>query len=69
MLGLPELPLGPLAGRLADQAIEKIVTETESKDEAAMEELKGRGITPFVVPDDDKDHQGSVYDSEEPDLF
>jgi len=42
--------------------IEKIVTETQSKDEAEMKKLKDRGITPVAVPDDDKDHQGTVYD-------
>lgn len=45
-------------------AIEKIVTETQSKDELEMERLKRRGITPIVVPDDDMDHQGSVYDQQ-----
>jgi len=42
--------------------IEKIITESESKDEKAMEELKKRSITPVVVSDEDKDHQGTVYD-------
>lgn len=45
-------------------AIEKIVTRSEAADEAAMEKLRAAGITPVVVPDDDKDHQGSVYDAE-----
>jgi len=45
-------------------AIEKIVTETESKDEAAMQALADKGITPFAVPDDDKDHRGTVYDDD-----
>lgn len=48
--------------------IEKIVTQTQSEDEDEMAELEKRGITPFVVPDNDRDHQGSVYDKEEPQL-
>lgn len=45
--------------------IEKIVTETQSKDEAEMQKLKERGITPVAVPDDDPDHKGTVYDKKE----
>jgi hypothetical protein len=30
-----------------------------------MSKLREAGITPVPVPDDDKDHQGSVYDREE----
>jgi hypothetical protein len=43
-------------------SIEQIVTETQSKDAEEMEKLDARGITPVIVPDDDPDHQGSVYD-------
>jgi hypothetical protein len=43
-------------------AIEKIVTATQAQDADAMEELRVRGITPVAVPDDDPDHQGTVYD-------
>lgn len=46
-------------------AIEKIVTQSELKDTAAMEALRAKGITPVAVPDEDKDHQGSVFDVEE----
>jgi hypothetical protein len=46
-------------------AIEKIVTATQAKDEEEMDKLRERGITPFVVPDDDPDHRGSVYDKAE----
>ena len=46
-------------------AIEKIVTESEAKDTAAMDALRAKGITPVAVPDDDKDHQGSVFDIDE----
>jgi len=44
--------------------IEKIITETMAKDEAEMKRLADHGITPVIVPDDDKDHQGTVYDKE-----
>jgi len=43
-------------------AFEKIVTQTQSEDAEAMADLAERGITPVIVPDDDHDHQGSVYD-------
>lgn len=45
--------------------VEKIITVTQSKDEAEMKKLEEAGITAVVVPDDDKDHQGSVYDKDE----
>ena len=45
--------------------IEKIVTETMAKDEEEMEALRQRDITPVIVPDDDPDHQGTVYDKED----
>src|SRR4030095_13225521 len=45
--------------------IEKIVTQSQSEDVAAMEVLRKRGITPVIVPDDDKDHQGSIYDDDD----
>jgi hypothetical protein len=32
------------------------------RDETAMNELVEAGITPVIVPDDDRDHQGTVYD-------
>jgi hypothetical protein len=47
-------------------ALEKIVTETQMKDEVAMGALRKKGITPVAVPDDDADHQGSVFDEETP---
>lgn len=43
-------------------AIEKIVTETQFADTEAMDKLRGAGITPIAVPDDDPDHQGTAYD-------
>lgn len=45
--------------------IEKIVTQTMAQDAEAMAKLAKEGITPVVVPDDDKDHQGSVYDKDD----
>jgi len=42
--------------------IEKIVTATQAQDETVMNKLVAAGITPVVVPDDDRDHQGTVYD-------
>jgi hypothetical protein len=47
--------------------IEKIITETQAQDAGAMAELERRGITPVVVPDNDPDHQGSVYDDDQDD--
>lgn len=44
------------------ERIEKIVTRSQSQDAEAMQELADKGITPVIVPDDDPDHQGSVYD-------
>jgi len=37
--------------------IEKIITESESRNEEEMLKLANRGITPIVVPDDDADHR------------
>lgn len=54
------------------ERIEKIVTTTQFGDIKQMDELYARGITPVVVPDDDRDHQGTVYDDDdevEPELF
>lgn len=44
------------------QAIEKIVTKSQARDDEAMNALRKQGIRPVVVPDDDPDHQGSAYD-------
>lgn len=46
------------------QRIEKILLESERGSEEAKK-LEERGITPVFVPDNDKDHQGSVYDKDE----
>lgn len=45
--------------------IEKILPESMKADEKELQKLKKRGITPVFVPDDDPDHQGTVYDKEE----
>lgn len=42
-------------------SIEKILTESQATPEA-LAELAERGITAVVVPDNDRDHQGTVYD-------
>lgn len=41
--------------------IEELITESQATAEK-LEELAKRSITPVIVPDDDRDHQGSVYD-------
>jgi hypothetical protein len=44
------------------ERIEKIVAQSQAADDAAMAKLAKAGITPVIVPDDDRDHRGSVYD-------
>jgi hypothetical protein len=52
------------------QRIEKIITHSQSLDEKEMKKLAAQGITPVIVPDNDSDHHGSVYDDRElGDLF
>ena len=46
------------------QKVEQIVTEKQSKNKGFMESLEKRGITPVVVPDNDPDHKGTVYDKQ-----
>ena len=43
-------------------AIEQLITETQSKDPDFMKGLERQNITPVIVPDNDPDHQGTVYD-------
>lgn len=45
-------------------AVEKILPESKRESEE-VKELIERGITPVFVPDNDLDHQGTVYDAEE----
>lgn len=47
-------------------AVEYIITQTQSKDPAFMADLQRKGLTPVTVPDNDRDHQGNVYDDDEP---
>ena len=58
-------PINAVFKAFMPTAIEKIITETQSKDEELMKDLKERGIKAVIVPDNDKDHQGTVYDKEE----
>lgn len=46
------------------QRVEKICLESQ-RDSEEIADLEKRGITPVFVPDDDTDHQGSVYDDPE----
>lgn len=48
------------------QRIEKLVLESQ-RDSEEVKDLIEKGITPVFVPDDDKDHRGSVYDKPEED--
>lgn len=48
--------------------IEKILTQSQATEEE-LDKLRERGITPVIVPDDDPDHQGTVYDDEQPGLL
>jgi hypothetical protein len=44
------------------ERIEKIITASQACDAASMAKLAEAGITPVVVPDDDRDHRGTIYD-------
>lgn len=46
--------------------VEKILNESMAT-EAEIERLKKAGITPVIVPDDDPDHMGTVYDTDDDD--
>jgi hypothetical protein len=48
------------------QRIEKLVLESQ-RDSDEVKELIEKGITPVFIPDNDKDHQGTVYDKPEED--
>lgn len=45
------------------QRIERIYKESDRTSDAVQADVK-RGITPVFVPDNDNDHQGTVYDKE-----
>jgi hypothetical protein len=60
------------AGPAQPERIEKLVTESQSRDATEMAKLARRGITPVVVPDNDPDHNpaaGMEDDLDQPDLF
>lgn len=44
-------------------AVEILITESQSQDPEFMAGIEKRGLTPVVVPDDDPDHAGSVWDA------
>jgi hypothetical protein len=44
--------------------IEKLFRESD-RDSQDVKDATERGITPVFVPDNDKDHQGTVYDKDE----
>jgi hypothetical protein len=48
------------------RAVELILKESDATPERREKEAK-RGVTVVAVPDDDKDHQGSVWDKDEDD--
>jgi len=48
------------------RAVELILKQSDSTPERVEKEAK-RGVTVVAVPDDDKDHQGSVWDAEDDD--
>jgi hypothetical protein len=53
------------------QRIEKVITETEAADELEMQRLRARGISPFIVPDDDPDHNPAAngHDDAQEEMF
>jgi hypothetical protein len=46
------------------ERLERIYVESQRDSDAVKADIE-RGITPVYVPDNDKDHQGSVYDKDE----
>lgn len=46
------------------ERIERIYKESQRNSDEVQADIK-RGITPVFVPDNDRDHQGSVYDKDE----
>jgi len=62
---LPNIVVKGVISIVQPTKIEKIVTETQSRDTAEMEKLRARGIDPVIVGDDDPDHRGSAYDDDD----
>jgi len=50
------------------QRIEQLITKSQATDEQ-LEKMRGRGITPVIVPDDDIDHNPSGKATPQPELF
>lgn len=46
------------------ERVEMLITESQATKEK-LDDMEGRKITPVVVPDNDKDHQGTVYDKDD----
>lgn len=61
----PKKPTPGIFRAFKPERIEILVTESQKADNEFMAKVEKRGLTPVVVPDDDKDHQGSVYDKAE----
>ena len=49
-------------------AVEQIITQSQSEDAEFMAKLAKQNITPVIVPDNDPDHQGSVYDTKQEEM-
>jgi len=47
------------------ERLEMIVTATQGANAEFLAGLAARGITAVIVPDDDRDHQGTVYDDDD----
>lgn len=60
--------MGPAIFRVfCPSAIEKILPES-ARGSSEVDRLIGQGVTPVFVPDDDPDHQGTVYEDDEADV-
>lgn len=64
---IPKMELSPGVFRIfRPTRIEKILNQSMAT-EVELARLEKAGITPVIVPDDDPDHMGSVYDSADDD--
>lgn len=56
--------VGGVISMFRPERIERVMTESQAAALTGEErdEMARRGITPFTVPDDDRDHQGSAYE-------
>jgi len=62
LTGRKKVPVPAIFYAFKPQRVEKIITEKQSRNKRLMKKLAKKGITLVIVPDDDKDHKGSVYD-------